>query len=112
MRLNRVAVKSIAVLVVTFTATGSYANCSPMTGMKSAVIKLPLQATADVLAGEEGMPSPNSPNSIVGLWHVVYTAEAQLSLRHSSNDTATAPSSKTSITIPHLEASAWECGNR
>jgi hypothetical protein len=73
-RLNRLAVTSIAVLVVTFTATGSYANCSPMTGMKSPVIKLPWLATADVLAGEEGMPSPDSPNSIVGLWHVVYTA--------------------------------------
>lgn len=63
----------IAALVVMLTATGAYADCGPMAGMKFPVIKLPLLAAAD-LAAVGSMPNSESRDSIVGLWHTVYTA--------------------------------------
>jgi hypothetical protein len=64
----------IAVLVLLLTAASSFADCGPMTGMKFPIVKLPLVATAG-LAAVGGMPNSESPDSIVGLWHVMYTAE-------------------------------------
>jgi hypothetical protein len=65
---------TIAALVVLLTAASSYADCGPMGGMKFPVVKLPLVATAN-LAAVGGMPNSESPDSIVGLWHTMYTAE-------------------------------------
>ena len=65
---------TIAVLVVLLTAASSYADCGPMAGMKFPVVKLPLVATAN-LAAVGGMPNSESRDSIVGLWHTMYTAE-------------------------------------
>jgi hypothetical protein len=65
---------TIAALVVLLTAASSYADCGPMGGMKFPVVKLPLVATAN-LAAVDGMPNSESPDSIVGLWHTMYTAE-------------------------------------
>src|ERR1035441_3376222 len=65
---------TIAALVVLLTAASSYADCGPMAGMKFPVVKLPLVATAN-LAAVGGMPNSESPDSIVGLWHTMYTAE-------------------------------------
>jgi hypothetical protein len=48
-----------------------------MAGMKFPVVKLPLVATAN-LAAVDGMPNSESPDSIVGLWHTMYTAENSL----------------------------------
>ena len=68
---------TIAALVVLLTAASSYADCGPMAGMKFPVVKLPLVATAN-LAAVDGMPNSESPDSIVGLWHTMYTAENSL----------------------------------
>jgi hypothetical protein len=65
---------AIAVLVVLITAASSYADCGPMAGMKFPVVRLPLVAAAN-LAAVSGMPSSESPDSIVGLWHTMYTAD-------------------------------------
>jgi hypothetical protein len=44
-----------------------------MAGMKFPIIKLPVVATTGIAAAE-GMPNSQSPDSIVGLWHTMYTA--------------------------------------
>jgi hypothetical protein len=71
--MKAVILPTIAALVVLLTAANAYADCGPMAGMKFPVVKLPLQATAG-LAAVEGMPNSESRDSIVGLWHTMYTA--------------------------------------
>lgn len=72
--IKAVILPTIAALAVLLTAASSYADCGPMAGMKFPVVKLPLVATTD-LAAVDGMPNSQSPDSIVGLWHTMYTAE-------------------------------------
>ena len=67
------ALPMMAALVVLLTAASSYADCGPMAGMKFPIVKLPLVATAN-LAAVGGMPNSESRDSIVGLWHTMYTA--------------------------------------
>ncbi len=64
----------VAVVAVVCTATSARASCGPTIGMKSAAIRMPILATAGLAQEEERTPGDNSPNSIVGLWHTVYTA--------------------------------------
>jgi hypothetical protein len=81
------ALAVLAILAVACTASSSYANCGPITGIKSAVIQLPESGRADpALAGSAGeqpdaTPSMRERNSIVGLWHTMYTQANHLSLR-------------------------------
>lgn len=72
--IKAVILPTIAALVLLLTAASSYADCGPMAGMKFPVVKLPLVATAN-LAAFDGMPYSESPDSIVGLWHTMYTAD-------------------------------------
>lgn len=64
----------MSAVVVLLCAASSYADCGPLAGMKFPVAILPLVATANVAVGA-GMPNGESPNSIVGLWHTMYTAD-------------------------------------
>jgi hypothetical protein len=99
-----VILATIAMLAVTLSATISYADCGPMAGMKFPIIKLPVVATTGIAAAE-GMPNSQSRDSIVGLWHTMYTAGNAPFAETLKQWQATAPSSKTSITIPQLEPS-------
>ena len=65
---------TMSALIVLVCAASSYADCGPLAGMKFPVAKLPVVATAN-LAAVAGMPNGESPNSIVGLWHTMYTAD-------------------------------------
>jgi hypothetical protein len=71
--LKELVLPTIAALVVVLSAASSYADCGPMAGMKFPVVKLPLLTAAD-LAVVGGMPNGQSRDSIVGLWHTMYTA--------------------------------------
>jgi hypothetical protein len=73
-QLKKVGLAFVAVLAVMCAATSANASCGPTIGMKPAVFRMPLLATAGLGQEEEGTPSANSPNSIVGLWHTMYTA--------------------------------------
>lgn len=74
-------VLAAAVVAVTFAATSAYANCGPVAGMNSAAIKLPTLAFASPQAGGQNTEQPDAipglgaNKSIVGLWHVIYTAD-------------------------------------
>jgi hypothetical protein len=70
---KRMILPLFVALVFLSTTTSSYANCGPIAGMKVPLIKLPLLAATD-LAGAEDMPNSESRDSIVGLWHTMYTA--------------------------------------
>jgi hypothetical protein len=72
---TKVVLTIVAVLAVACTATSAKASCGPTIGMKPAVIRMPILATAGLAQEEEGTPSANSPNSIVGLWHTIYTSD-------------------------------------
>ena len=72
--IKAVILPTIAALVLLLTAASSYADCGLMARMKFPVVKLPLVATAN-LAAVDGMPYSESPDSIVGLWHTMYTAD-------------------------------------
>lgn len=83
--LKRMALAAAAILAVTFVATtNAYANCGPTAGMDSAAIKLTALAYAGPQvegqnAGQpDAIPSLGANNSIVGLWHVIYTANDSL----------------------------------
>jgi hypothetical protein len=65
------ALPMMAALVMLLTAASSYADCGPLAGMKFPMVKLPFMAAANLAAG---MPNSESPDSIVGLWHTMYTA--------------------------------------
>src|SRR5215831_6512315 len=71
--LEEFVLPTIAALVVVLAAANSYADCGPLAGMKFPVLKLPLLEAAD-LAAIGGMPNGESRDSIVGLWHTMYTA--------------------------------------
>jgi hypothetical protein len=71
--LKELVLPIIAALVVVLSAASSYADCGPMAGMKFPVVKLPLVSVPD-LAAVGGMPNGESRDSIVGLWHTMYTA--------------------------------------
>lgn len=71
--LRELVLPTIAGLVLLLTAASSYADRGPMAGMKFPAVKLPLLAAAD-LAAVGSMPNSESPDSIVGLWHTMYTA--------------------------------------
>lgn len=73
-RLKRVVLALVAALAVMCTATSANASCGPTTGMKPAVIRMPILATAGLGQEEEETPGANAPHSIVGLWHTMYTA--------------------------------------
>jgi hypothetical protein len=79
-RLKRIAVAAAVLLAVSFAATSAYANCGPVAGTNSAATKLPALAYSGPQLGdqkvEEGdaIRSLGAKNSIVGLWHVIYTA--------------------------------------
>jgi hypothetical protein len=74
-QLKKVALAIVAVLAVMCTATSAKASCGPTIGMKPAMIGMPILATAGLAQDEDGTPGANSQNSIVGLWHTMYTAD-------------------------------------
>ena len=67
------ALPTIAALVVVLTAASSYADCGPMARMKFPVVKFPVLAAN--LAAVGSMPNGETRDSIVGLWHAMYTAD-------------------------------------
>jgi hypothetical protein len=79
--LKQIALAAAAILAVTFTATSAYANCGPMAGVNSASIRLPVTAYASPQVEgqnaeqQDAIPSLGANHSIVGLWHVIYTAD-------------------------------------
>ena len=75
---KKVALAIVAVLAVMCTATSAKASCGPTIGMKPAIIGMPILATAGLAEDEDGTPGVYSPNSIVGLWHTMYTADGSL----------------------------------
>ncbi len=82
--LKRNGLAVAAILAVSFAATSAYADCNSMAGMKSTVIGFPALAspnaqTAGGNADEaEPTPSRGENHSIVGMWHVIYTAGGSL----------------------------------
>jgi len=70
-----------SVLVMSFAAPTAYANCGSTAGLNSSPITLPTSAYAGPqLAGQiagqgDASPTPSGNHSIVGLWHVLYTAD-------------------------------------
>jgi hypothetical protein len=78
--LKRIVLAAAAALAMTFAATSAYANCGPVGGDKPVAIQLPdLQSASPEIAGQNGeqadaIPRLGANNSIVGLWHVIYTA--------------------------------------
>ena len=105
------ALPMMAALVVLLTAASSYADCGPMAGMKFPIVKLPLVATAN-LAAVGGMPNSESRDSIVGLWHTMYTAGDSPFAETFKQWHSDGTDSKTSITILQLDPSVWEYGSR
>jgi hypothetical protein len=71
--IRNVILAAIAALVVVLTAAPSYADCGPKLGMKFPIVKMPLVAAAELTAASR-MPNSESPDSIVGLWHTMYTS--------------------------------------
>ena len=61
---------TVAVLAMICTATSARAGCGPTIGVKTALIKMPILATAGSSNDGEGGAWRDS---IVGLWHVTYT---------------------------------------
>ena len=79
-RLKGTVLAAVALFTVVFTAPGAYAGCGLVEGMKGGAIAMPMLSgagahTADL---EDGGPGRNSREPIVGLWHVVYTANDAL----------------------------------
>ena len=71
-RLSRAAFSMLAAASLMFAATGANASCGNLAGIgSSSPIKLPMFAQAGSFFGENLLPGAN--NSIVGLWHVIYT---------------------------------------
>ena len=73
------ALAAAVILTVVFGATNAYANCGPTAGT-NLTIHLPTSAYAGPQgAGQnqeqaDAIPSLGANHSIVGLWHVIYTA--------------------------------------
>ena len=71
-RLKAMMVATVALLTLAFTAPGAYAGCGQLGGMTAGGIKLPmLEGAGSPLGNAE---DERSNDSIVGLWHVIYTA--------------------------------------
>ena len=71
-RLKAMMVAAVAFLTLTFAAPGAYAGCGQLGGMTAGGIKLPmLEGAGSPLGNAE---DERSKDSIVGLWHVIYTA--------------------------------------
>jgi hypothetical protein len=69
-RLSRTALTTLAVASLVFTAASARAACGNLSGLGSGTpIKLPMLAQA-----ESDESASAASDSIVGLWHVVYTA--------------------------------------
>jgi hypothetical protein len=69
-RLSRIALTTLAVASLVFTAASARATCGNLSGLGSGTpIKLPMLAQA-----ESDESASAASDSIVGLWHVVYTA--------------------------------------
>jgi hypothetical protein len=71
-RLKTMMVAAIALLTLAFTAPGAHASCGELGGTKASGIKLPMPEGAGSLLGNAD--DERSNDSIVGLWHVIYTA--------------------------------------
>jgi hypothetical protein len=71
-RLKTMMVAAIALLTLAFTAPGAHASCGELGGTKASGIKLPMLEGAGSLLGNAD--DERSNDSIVGLWHVIYTA--------------------------------------
>ena len=71
-RLKAIMVAAVALLTLAFTAPGAHASCGQLGGIKAGGIKLPmLEGAGSPLGNAE---DERSNDSIVGLWHVIYTA--------------------------------------
>jgi hypothetical protein len=75
-RLSRGILTTLAIAGLLFAATSARAACGSFSNLGSgSPIKMPMFATA---GGEEEAYSNGSQDPIVGLWHVVYTANGAL----------------------------------
>ena len=71
-RLKAMMVAAVALLTLAFTVPGAHASCGQLGGIKAGGIKLPmLEGAGSPLGNAE---DERSNDSIVGLWHVIYTA--------------------------------------
>ena len=82
--LKRIGLAVAAILAVSFAGTSAYAACDSMAGMKSTVIGFPALQSANAQADGENadeadsIPGRVQNHSIVGMWHVIYTAGGSL----------------------------------
>jgi hypothetical protein len=75
-RLKATAFALVAVFTMALTASSAYASCGEVGGMKGSAIKMPMLAGAGshLADMEDATQGRGANDSIVGLWHVVYTA--------------------------------------
>jgi hypothetical protein len=75
-RLKATVLTALAVLTLVLRAPGAYAGCGEVAGLKGGAIKMPMVAGAalHVADSEDAKHGWDEKDSIVGLWHVVYTA--------------------------------------
>jgi hypothetical protein len=66
----------LAVLTLAFTSPVANASCGEVGGLKGSAVRMPMLAGAGSLLSdsEEAKHGGDAKDSIVGLWHVVYTA--------------------------------------
>lgn len=75
---------AVSVLALSFAGTTAYADCGPVAGLKATPITLPAlayagpQVAAQIGEQVDASPASSANHSIVGLWHVLYTADAAL----------------------------------
>jgi hypothetical protein len=67
---------ALAVVTLAFTSPAANASCGEVGGLKGNAIRMPMLAGAGSLLSdpEEAKQGADAKDSIVGLWHVVYTA--------------------------------------
>jgi hypothetical protein len=79
-RLKAKAMVAVAVFTVALTVSSAYASCGEVGGLKGSAIKMPMLAGAGSHMAdlEDAKQGRDEKDSIVGLWHVVYTAGGSL----------------------------------
>jgi hypothetical protein len=74
--LKATVLAAVAMFTISLTAPGAYAACGQLEGIRGGAIKMPMLSGAGshMADQEDGAPSRDSREPIVGLWHAVYTA--------------------------------------